>query len=50
MKKIKHKHGMLGFCKKFIKILNKPLYRSMTNNYKKMHGKPIVRRVALRKI
>lgn len=44
MKKICRKHGMNKFIKDFFKIMRERLPVHMTNNYRKMHRKPMRRK------
>lgn len=44
MKKIKRKHGINKFIKDFFKIMRKQLPVHTTNNYRKMHAKPMRRK------
>ena len=44
MKKKKRSHGMNRFVKETIKALKQCIVIKSTNNYRKMHGKPMRRK------
>ena len=46
MKKIKQSHGINLFVKDFLKILDDSVVRRTTNNWRKIHGKPMRRKYA----
>lgn len=44
MKKNKRSHGINKFVKDCFKIMKKCVARRTTNNWRKMHGKPMYRK------
>ena len=44
MKKTKRTHGVNKFVKDALKVMRKSISRKTTNNYRKMHGKPMRRK------
>lgn len=45
MKKVKRNHGVNSFVRDALKIMSKYIDKRSTNNWRKMHGKPMKRKV-----
>lgn len=45
MKKVKRNHGVNSFVRDTLKIMSKYIDKRSTNNWRKMHGKPMKRKV-----